>query len=116
MRVFILLFLFGIPAQARTVVPNFTTGTVNSVTNSTTTVVEIIRQQEYSTSTSYTVTGHNINIPNVPGPGANYTLIDQGAPFQFSETMFTPGLVTDTEIERTTTTTSNTVTTSVFTQ
>ena len=104
------------PVQARQVVPNFTTGTVTSETTTRTEVTEVIRQQEYSTATTYTVTGTNINVPATPTPGAGYTIIDQGAAFQFTETSFTPGLVTETEINRTTITDSFTFSTSVFTQ
>ncbi len=112
----LLLLLIVSPAQAASIVPNFTTGTVTSETTSRTEVIEIIKQQEYSTANTYTVTGHNINIPASPTPGANYTIVNQGASFQFSETLFTPGLVTNTEIERTTVTDSTTISTSVFTQ
>lgn len=104
------------PASAGTVVPNFTTGTVTSETTTRTEVTEIIRQQEFSTATSYTVTGTNVNIPTTPGMGASYSIQEQGASFQFTETYFGPGLVTNTEIERTTITDSFTFSTSVFTQ
>ncbi len=116
MRSTILLLLLGLPAQAASVVPNFTTGVINSETTSRTEVTEIIRSQEYSTSTSYTVSGTNINIPGNPGVDANYTIVNQGAAFQFSESVFTPGLITDTQMERTTIIDSVTLTTSVFTQ
>ncbi len=116
MRSTILLLLIGLPAQAASVVPNFTTGVINSETTSRTEVTEIIRSQEYSTSTSYTVSGTNINIPGNPGVGANYTIVNQGDAFQFSESVFTPGLITDTQMERTTIIDSVTLTTSVFTQ
>jgi len=116
MRSTILLLLLGLPAQAASVIPNFTTGVINSETTSRTEITEVIRSQEYSTSTSYTVTGHNINIPGTPGIGANYTIMDQGAAFQFSESIFVPGLTTNTEMERTTIIESTTLTTSVFTQ
>jgi len=108
--------LFAVPVHAASVIPNFTSGVVTSETTSRTEVIEVIRQQEYSTATTYTVTGQNINIPNNPTPGANYTIVNQGAAFQFSESLFTPGLVTNTEIERTTVTDSTTISTSVFTQ
>ena len=52
----------------RLVVPNFTRGTVTSETSIKTTVVETIRQIDYTTGESYTVTGMNINIPSNPGP------------------------------------------------
>ena len=112
------LFLLGFsyPALAESVVPNFTRGTINATTESTTRIVETIRQVEYSTGTSYTVTGTNINIPGTPSPGANYTIIDQGAPFQFSETYLGTGLAKETWIDRTTETNSTTTSISVFTQ
>lgn len=104
------------PAHSASVVPNFTRGTVTSETQSTQTVVESIRQVEYTTGESYTVTGTNINIPRNPGPGSNYTQINPGAPFQFSETYLGPGVASETWIERTTTTESFTNSISVFTQ
>ena len=103
-------------AQAASVVPNFTTGVVTSETTSRTEVTEVIHQIEYSNATSYTVTGSNINIPSTPVPGTNYTMVESGAPFQFSETLMTPGIATETFINRTTVSDSFTTTTSVFTQ
>jgi hypothetical protein len=104
------------PAYANNVVPNFTRGTINATTESTTRIVETIRQVEYTTGTSYTVTGTNINIPGTPTPGANYTIMDQGAPFQFSETYLGSGVAKETWIDRTTEINSTTTSISVFTQ
>ena len=104
------------PAHAASVVPNFTRGTVTSETTSSQTITEVIRQTDYSTGTSYTVTGTNIYVPENPMPGATYTQIDPGAPFQFTETLMGPGIATVTEIDRTTTTESFTTSISVFTQ
>jgi hypothetical protein len=104
------------PAHANTVVPNFTRGTINSTTESTTKIVETIKQIEYTTGSSYTVTGTNINIPSTPQQGANYTIMEQGAPFQFSETYLGPGVAKETWIDRTTETNSTTNSISVFTQ
>ena len=116
MKFVLLLILLGVPVQARTVIPNFTRGTVTSETTSSTTVTEIIRQTDYTTGTSYTVTGTNINFPTNPAPGADYSLITPGEPFQFTETFMGPGIATETYIDRTTTTESFTTTLSVFTQ
>ena len=112
-------FLLGMchgAAQAASVVPNFTRGTITSETTTRTEVTEIIRQIEYTTGSSYTVTGTNINIPENPHPGASYTIVNQGAPFQFSETYMGPGIATETQIDRTTITDSYTTSISVFTQ
>jgi hypothetical protein len=115
----VLLLAAGVictPAYAESVVPNFTRGTINSTTESITRIVETIRQVEYSTGTSYTVSGTNINIPGTPTPGANYTIMNQGAPFQFSETYLGTGIAKETWIDRTTETNSTTTSMSVFTQ
>ena len=115
----VLLLATGVictPAYAESVVPNFTRGTITATTESTTKVIETIRQVEYTTGTSYTVTGTNINIPGTPQQGANYTIMNQGAPFQFSETYLGPGVAKETWIDRTTETQSVTNSVSVFTQ
>jgi len=104
------------PAYAEQVVPNFTRGTITATTETSTKIVETIRQIEYTTGTSYTVTGTNINIPANPAPGANYTVMTQGAPFQFSETYLGPGVAKETWIDRTTEQKSTTNSISVFTQ
>jgi hypothetical protein len=112
----LILLGFSSPTLAESVVPNFTRGTINSTTESTTKIIETIRQVEYTTGESYTVTGTNINIPSIPQRGANYSIIDQGAPFQFSETYLGPGMAKETWIDRTTETNSTTTSISVFTQ
>ena len=112
----LILLGFSSPALAESVVPNFTRGTINATTESTTKIIETIRQVEYTTGESYTVTGTNINIPTNPIKGANYTIMTQGAPFQFSETYLGPGVAKETWIDRTTETQSSTTSISVFTQ
>ena len=79
-------------------------------------MVETIHQIEYTTGSSYTVTGNNINIPANPSQGANYTIFQQGAAFQFSETYLGPGIASETWINRTIVTDSTTHSLSVFTQ
>ena len=116
MRYLIPLLLLGLPVRAASVIPNFTRGTVTSETTTRTEVIELINQVEYSTGNSYTVTGSNINIPANPTPGASYTIVEQGAPFQFSETLMGPGISSETQIERTTIVDSFTTSISVFTQ
>ncbi|WJZ48300.1 hypothetical protein [Synechococcus phage DSL-LC02] len=115
----VLLLATGVittPVYAESVVPNFSRGTINATTETTTKIVETIHQIEYTTGTSYTVTGTNINIPGNPGPDSNYTIQTQGAPFQFSETYLGPGVAKETWIDRTTEQQSTTNSVSVFTQ
>lgn len=107
---------FAQTANAVPVTPNFTTGTVTSRTESSTTVNESIRQIDFQTGYSYTVTGTNITIPSHPHYGATYQMTTAGEPFQFSETYLGPGQSRITEIDRVTTMTSVTESLSVFTQ
>ena len=116
MKYVIPLLLLGLPVHAASVIPNFTRGTVSTETTSRTEVTEIIKQVEYSTGTSYTVTGTNINIPSNPKMGESYTMVTPGAPFQFSETILGPGISSETSIERTTIIDSFSTSISVFTQ
>ena len=71
---------------------------------------------DYSTGTSYTVTGTNITFTGTPAPGNTYTLTTPGAPFQFSETYLTPGIAKETWLDRTTELKSTTTSISVFTK
>ena len=115
----VLLLATGVictPVYAESVVPNFTRGTINATTESTTRIVEAIRQVEYTTGESYTVTGTNINIPGNPTKDSEYNIIIPGAPFQFSETYLGPGVAKETWIDRTTEQKSTTNSVSVFTQ
>jgi hypothetical protein len=113
----ILLGFFSyLPAKSVPVVPNFTSGTITSETKTRTEVVETIKQIEYSTGSSYTMTGTNINFNGAPRPGADYRIAIPGNPFQFSETYLTPGISKETWIDRKTIEDSTTNSISVFTQ
>ena len=112
----LLLLLIVSPAQAASVVPNFTTGTVTSETTSRTEITEVIDIVEYSNATSYTVSGTNITIPGSPSVGTNYSQTTAGAAFQFSETLMTPGISKESNVTRTTIIDSFTTSISVFTQ
>ena len=116
MMLLFVLMMFAPAAKSASVVPNFTRGTVTSTTESFTSVTEIIRQIDYSTGESYTVTGTNMNIPPNPGVDSVYTVHTPGQPFQFTETYLGPGVASELWIERTTETTSSTSSLSVFTQ
>ena len=117
-KILVGLFLLGFssPSLANTVVPNFTRGTINATTETTTKIVEVIRQVDYTTGTSYTVTGTNITFAGTPAPRNAYNLTVPGAPFQFSETYLGPGIAKETWLDRTTEQKSTTTSVSVFTQ
>ncbi len=114
MKIILLLLLACAPAHAMT--PSFTRGTQTSRTESTTTVTEAYEIVEYSTGSSYTMSGTNIQWSGQPGPNANYTMIVPGAATQFSETLLGPGVSSTTNFTRETVIDSVTTSTSVFTQ
>jgi hypothetical protein len=111
---------------------------MTSHTETTTKVVETINSMDYNTGYQYTATGTgvepingsispkrsstnvNINGVNSTWTGASeipsYKQTTPGAAFQFTETYSGPGLQNHTIIQRETTVTSVTDTTSVFTQ
>ena len=136
----LLLFLYFLPANAN-IVPNFTTGTMSTTTNTQTTITESITSKDYKTGYEYTVTGTGISadgdiLPdavNVTGtvggqsytwkgadmttkPDWNLTNPTSGDAFQFTETYSGPGLQNVTTINRQIETESVTTTTSVFSQ
>ena len=120
MRKLLLIFLFfGLPSYAQPVTPNFTTGTMSSTTNTTTSISESIVSTDYfGNSYEYSVTGTGISTdggvaPNttdvsatVNGQQYTYTGLDlstgnkpvftltnptSGAAFQYSESYRGPG-------------------------
>ena len=116
-RLSLLFILFlGLPAHSAAVSPSFSTGTVTSRTESTTTINETIKQVDFTTGSDYTASGVNITVPGRPGVDSSYSIMTQGAAFQFSETFRGPGISRETFIERTTVIESATDSMSVFSQ
>ena len=126
-------------AMSVPVVPNFTQGSMTSTTETTSTVSETINSMDYSTGYQYVITGTNIehdgntiSAPSTTGNSntlngvtstwtgldlnnkPNFTTINPGAAFQFTESYIGPGLSNHTIINRETTINSVTNTTSVF--
>ena len=146
MRKLLLIFLFcGLPSYAQPVTPNFTTGTMSSTTNTTTSISESIVSTDYfGNSYEYSVTGTGISTnggvaPNttdvsatVNGQQYTYTGLDlstgnkpvftltnptSGAAFQFSESYRGPGGISNiTSITRQIESESVVTSTSVFSQ
>ena len=139
MRKLLLLFLiYALPANAN-IVPNFTTGTMSSTTNTQTTITESITSKDYKTGYEYTVTGTGVSASGDISPDAvsvtgtvggqtytwkgadmttkpDWTLTNptSGDAFQFTETYSAPGLQNVTTINRQIETESVVTTTSVF--
>ena len=137
-KLLLLFFIYVLPANAN-IVPNFTTGTMSSTTNTQSTITESITSKDYKTGYEYTVTGVGISADgdispyatNVTGTvgGQSYTwkgadmttkpdwtLTDptSGDAFQFTESYSAPGLQNVTTINRTIETQSVVTSTSVF--
>jgi len=126
------------PAYSVPVVPNFTQGSMTSHTETTSTVTETINSMDYNTGYQYSVTGNgveptsgilspttgDVNV-SIEGVNSRWTGITAtptfkqttpGASFQFTQTISGPGLSNHTVIQRQTTVTSVTDTTSIFQQ
>ena len=146
MRKFLLIFLFcGLPSYAQPVTPNFTTGTMSSTTNTTTSISESIVSTDYfGNSYEYSVTGTGISTnggvaPNtknvsrtINGETQTYTGLDlstgnkpvftltsptSGAAFQYSVSYRGPGGISNiTSITRQIESESVVTSTSVFSQ
>jgi len=134
------LILFAAPTKAVPVVPNFQQGVLSSTTTTKTKVTEVINSYEYRTGYELSVSGTNIepdasiapmsistttNVVNGissvwrgldPASKPKWRIVNQGASFQFVETLQGPGLVNHTLITRETDIESLTETTSTFTQ
>tara|TARA_Y100001951_G_scaffold87135_1_gene77964 strand:+ start:153 stop:599 length:447 start_codon:yes stop_codon:yes gene_type:complete len=141
----LLLGCTGTAANAVPVVPNFTQGSMTSHTETTSTVTETINSMDYATGWTYSVSGTGVELEagstnvapdvtttttnTVDGVNTTWTGLDlstqnkpnfvqttPGAAFQFTEHYSGPGLQTHTVIQRTSTVTSVTDTTSIFQQ
>ncbi len=137
----LLLLLLAAPAAAIPVVPNFQQGVLSSTTRTKTKVTEVINSYEYRTGYEYSASGTNIapvgeaiapaslttTINTLNGVSSRWTgldpaskpvwnIVNQGASFQFVETLQGPGLTNHTLINRETDIESLTETTSTFSQ
>jgi len=144
-KLLLLVFLFSVPVNAQPIVPNFTTGTVSSTTNTTTSINETITSTDYhGNSYEYTVTGLGVSTDGSVAPDTTnvngtvggqtytwtgldlsaenkpvFTLSDSnsGNAFQFTETYRGPGGVSNvTTIQRNIESQSVITSTSVFSQ
>ena len=137
----LLLLLLAAPAAAIPVVPNFQQGVLSSTTRTKTKVNEVINSYEYRTGYELSVSGTNIapvggaiapaslttTTNTLNGVSSRWTgldpaskpawnIVNQGASFQFVETLQGPGLTNHTLINRETDIESLTETTSTFSQ
>jgi|TARA_R100000081_G_scaffold54952_1_gene26873 hypothetical protein len=109
-------FSFAKQALGVPVVPNFTTGSLTSRTETTSKVTETIVSESYNTGWEYSVSGTNIQHDGKSlSPGStslnswtgldakdkpNWTIVRPGEAFQFLEVLKNPGLSNVTTIQR----------------
>ena len=139
-RLLPLLLLYFSPAYAVPVVPNFTQGSLNSTTRTTSNITETIVSTDYNSGHTYSINGTNISVDGAtmsPSPstttqtidGTSYTwtgadltsrpivtITNPGEAFQYAESYIGPGLSNRTVIQRTSIIESVTESTSVFSQ
>ena len=147
-KIFVLFVSTFVLANVRTVkavpvVPNFTQGSMTSVTTQTVTTNETINSMDYATGWTYSVSGSGVQLEEgstnvapdvtstqtntVDGVTSTWTGLDlstnnkpnwvqseAGGAFQFTEHYSGPGLQTHTIIQRETTVQSVTESTSIF--
>ena len=130
MRWLLLLLVFAPASNAIPVIPNFTQGSLTSHTETTSKVSETIVSEDYMTGFQYSASGTNIEPDSSINPATtgtvngwttlgertNWSIVEQGQPFQFVETLNGPGLSNRTTIQRVTEVTSITDSVSVFSQ
>lgn len=127
------ILLFAKPAAAVPVVPNFSTGSMTTHTETTSNVTETIVSESYETGWQYSVSGTNIEPVNgaslTPGTTTingwsaldvnnkpSWSIADPGQSFQLVETYSGPGLSNITTIQRVTEINQITDTISTFSQ
>ncbi len=138
-KLFLLIAMGGAinPVIAVPVVPNFQQGSMTTHTETTSTVTETINSMDYNTGYQWSVSGHGVTtndnlsptnatqVNTIEGVNStwtgisdkpNFTIQTPGAAFQYTETYMGPGLSNHTVIQRETTVTSVTDTTSIFSQ
>ena len=138
-RLLLLFLLTPFSLKSQPITGAFTTGTMNSTTTTTQTIVESVVSKDYNSGYTYTVAGTVIQVQDggnmVPsavqingttdGVSYSWTGLDfstkptfvqteNGAAFQLTESYMGPGLSNVTTINRNITTESTTVTQSIF--
>ena len=127
MKALLLLLILAPAANAVPVVPNFTTGSMSSHTETTSKVTETIVSESYGTGWEYTASGVNVQHDGsslTPGTtsvnswtGLDTTaIVNPGQAFQFSETYSAPGLSNITTVQKLTEINQITDTISTFSQ
>ena len=108
--------LFGVPAGAQTITPQFTQGSYSATTTTTQTITETIAQKVYGSDIN-TRSGTNVTpSADIAGSSTTFNVTDNTQPWQLEITTRPAGLIETIDTTRTITTNSTTVGLSVFSQ
>lgn len=116
-RIFALLFFLGtLPAQAQSVTPNFTTGSMTQTVSSSQTINETIAIERFG-GTVTTWKGDNVSASGpIEDSSTTFSIVDTSLPWQLEIVTRSAGIIETEDITRTITTTATTNTLSVFSQ
>ena len=118
MKKFILLLALLSPsiARANTVTPQFTTGSMNSTTTTTQTIVETEQRQVFGAAVN-TWSGNNVTpSADISTSGTTFSVTDATLPWNLETTTRSAGLVEQIDFTRNYTINSTTTSLSVFSQ
>lgn len=111
-----LLILFGGPVYAQSVVPNFTQGSMTSTTTTSQTINETVQVKVYG-GDYRNVSGSNVTPSgDINAAATTYSVTDTSLPYSLEVVTRSAGIVEQTDITRTITTSSTTNSLSVFSQ
>jgi hypothetical protein len=116
MKKLLLLLLLAAPASAQTVTPQFTQGSMQSTTTTTTDITRTINQDVYGGDYS-SWSGSNVTpSADISGSGTTFSVTTAGDPWSLEITTRSAGIVEDIDITETIQQTSTTTSLSIFSQ
>ena len=115
-RTLLALLLLPGPALAQAYTPQFTSGSMNSTTTSTTSITETIVTNVYGGEVK-TYSGQNVSASGgITAAGTTYSIVDTALPWNLETVTRAAGIVETTTINRTIDVDSVTTSLSVFSQ
>ena len=116
MKKLLLMLLLAAPASAQTVTPNFTQGSMQSNTTTTTNITRTISTDVYGGAYS-SWSGTNVTPSgDITDSATTWSIHTAGSDFQLETVTRAAGIVEDTDITETITQTSTTTSLSIFSQ
>jgi hypothetical protein len=115
-KLILLIFIFVAPAQAQSITPSFTTGSMQSTTTTNQTITETIAHEVFGAAIT-TYNGENVSpSSNITDSAATWSIDTAGDPWTLEITTRSAGIVETIDIDRTIETDSIVTSLSVFSQ